>query len=66
MGNNNPCFDINKLALYGAIIVLLGDFVALLVAYQQYCDSLINKGDNNKNAPVESQSQIDLRLRQAF
>lgn len=39
MRNCNPNFDINKLAVYGALLVLLGDFIALLVAYQQFCDS---------------------------
>ncbi len=30
----NPNFDINKLAVLSAILVLMGDFIALLAAYQ--------------------------------
>lgn len=40
----NPHFDIDKLTLIGAVLVLLGDFIELLVAYQELCD----KNDRRK------------------
>mgnify|MGYP000863935482 FL=1 len=43
----NPHFDINKLAVIGAILVLLGDFIDLLVAYQELVDEQENKSANN-------------------
>ena len=43
----NPHFDINNLAVIGAILVLLGDFIDLLVAYQELVDEQENKSANN-------------------
>jgi hypothetical protein len=62
----NPHFDINKLALIGALLVLMGDFIALLVAYQSYCDSLSKKNGDSYQAFPESRSLDIQRLRQDF
>lgn len=43
MNYRNPHFDIDKLTLIGAILVLLGDFIELLVAYQEFCDNMDKK-----------------------
>jgi hypothetical protein len=67
MGCPNLGFDINKLVLISAIVTLLGDFLALLAAYQQYCDALQNKAKNGQ-AQQGTQALIenDLRVRRIF
>lgn len=47
MSDRNPIFDINRLAVIGAVLTLLGDFIALLITYQDYCEGLNNKNDNS-------------------
>ncbi|HBR03300.1 MAG TPA: hypothetical protein DD738_11885 [Ruminiclostridium sp.] len=61
MGRKNPCLNIDLLNLLGALLVLLGDFIAYLVAYQQLCDSKEKGGTSST-----STAQSDLRLRQEF
>ncbi len=44
---NNRTYNINKLELIGAILIVTGDFIDLLVTYQEYCDSLNEKAGTN-------------------
>ncbi len=46
MNSNYSFFNINKLALIGAILTLMGDFIDLLITYREFCESLNEK--NNK------------------
>ncbi|NMA67699.1 MAG: hypothetical protein GX957_15960 [Clostridiaceae bacterium] len=43
----NPHFNVNKLALIGAILVLLGDFISVLLAYQAFVDDLENNAEQD-------------------
>ncbi len=65
MGCVNLGFDINKLVLISAIVTLLGDFLALLAAYQQFCDAFENK-TNTGQAQQETLIENDLRVRRIF
>lgn len=59
MKNGDPGFDLNKLALFSAIFILLGDILTLLAAYQQYYNSQSNNMANDNE-------QSRQRLRQSF
>lgn len=63
MGRKNQCLniDIDLLNFLGALLMLLGDFIAYLVAYQQLCNSK-EKGDTSS----ASTAQGDFRLSQEF
>ncbi|MGI6123251.1 MAG: hypothetical protein ACOYIG_03535 [Acetivibrionales bacterium] len=47
MNKQNYYSNINKLALIGAILALMGDFIDLLITYQEYRYGLNNMRGNN-------------------
>lgn len=47
MSNRDPAFDINRLAVIGAVLTLLGDFIALLIVYKVYCEGLNQKSGDS-------------------
>lgn len=57
----NPHLDIYKLSLLGAIMVVIGDFLELLVAYQEYCDNRDKKNNNTIGFEERIESQRLLR-----
>lgn len=42
----NREYNINKLALIGAILILIVDFIELLIIYQRYYDRLNEKDES--------------------
>lgn len=64
MGCPNPGFDINKLTLCGAILLLLGDIFTLLVAYQQYCNAVQNRLGSTQIQQGQGLSQSNLEIGQ--
>ncbi len=52
MDNNNTTFNINRLILIGAILTLLGDFIDLVIAIQEYrSGSNQNSNDSTSEIP---------------
>jgi len=43
----NPHLDVDRLSLIAAFLVLLGDIIALLLAFQEFMDKLDNNNNNN-------------------
>lgn len=50
MSNRNSAFDINRLAVIGAVLTLLGDFIALIILYKQYCEGLDQERGSSASA----------------
>lgn len=46
MGLNNRRFNITKLTVISAILVVIGDLIDLFVIYQEYYDNQNNKAGN--------------------
>ncbi|NLU51499.1 MAG: hypothetical protein GXX10_01350 [Clostridiaceae bacterium] len=62
MNYRNPHFDIEKLTLIGAILVLLGDFIEVLVAYQEYCDNMDKKRNGSQLLEQERLARQRIRF----
>ena len=50
--SGRPHFDVNKLALFSTLLVLVSDFLVFLIAYQEFVDSKTSGGTGN-NIRVE-------------